>query len=94
MAHILSLTAPDVANKRFLVGGQRYTSQIAIDVLKGIPELEKRLPRDNKIEVPEIVMNDVLEWNMKLGLKLRSPEETFGDAARKILELESVFGDH
>jgi hypothetical protein len=37
-------------------------------------------------------MGDVDSWNEKLGLKLRTPQETFGDAARRMLELEREFG--
>ncbi len=37
-------------------------------------------------------MGDVESWNAKLGLKIRTPEETFGDAARRILELEEKLG--
>jgi len=91
-AHIKALTVPEVANKRFLVGGKQYYSQLAVDALKTIPELKGRLPKDSN-EVPrEVVFGDVQEWNEKLGLKLRSAEETFGDAARRILELEKKFG--
>ncbi|KAH6664416.1 hypothetical protein B0J14DRAFT_493555 [Halenospora varia] len=89
-AHISSLTVPAVANKRFPVGGAKYSSQIAVNALKKVPELEGRLPKDGD-EVEKVVkFGDVVEWNEKLGLKLRTPEETFGDAARKILELEKV----
>lgn len=40
----------------------------------------------------ELKLEDVESWNEKLGLKPRTPEETFGDAARKILELEKSLG--
>jgi hypothetical protein len=82
---------PEVANKRFLVGGKQYYSQLAADALKTVPELKGRLPKDND-EVPrKVVFGDVDEWNEKLGLTLRTAEETFGDAARRILELEKKF---
>lgn len=81
-----------MANKRFLVGGRKYSSQIAVDVLKGVPELKGRLPKDSDEIVGDVKFEDVLDWNEKLGLVVRTPEETFGDAARKILELEKKFG--
>jgi nucleoside-diphosphate-sugar epimerase len=87
-AHIKSLTTPAVANERMLVGGLKYSSQIAVDVLKMIPKLEGRLPKDNDEDTPTVKFGDVLEWNEKLGLKLRTPEETFRDAARRFLALE------
>jgi hypothetical protein len=50
--------------------------------------LKGRLPRDGDEVEKSARFEDVEEWNEKLGLKLRSAEETFGDAARRILELE------
>lgn len=91
-AHILSLTTPAVANKRFMIGGNKYSSQIAVDALKTVPELEGRLPKDGSEEEKVLESGDVLEWNEKLGLKPRTPVQTFGDAARRLLELEKVFG--
>ncbi|KAK0123936.1 hypothetical protein ONS95_008926 [Cadophora gregata] len=90
-AHILSLTVPAVANKRFMVGGNKYSSQIAVDALKTVPELKGRLPKDGTEEEKVLNSDDVEEWNEKLGLKPRTPEQTFGDAARRLLELEKVF---
>jgi hypothetical protein len=50
--------------------------------------IEGRLPKDNDEVTPTVQFGDVLEWNEKLGLKLRTPEETFGGAARRSLALE------
>lgn len=91
-AHISSLTTPAVANKRFLVGGNRYSSQIAVDALKTVPELRGRLPKDGNEEVKIARFDDVEGWNEKLGLEPRNAEETFGDTVRRLLELEKVFG--
>jgi len=63
-----------------------------VDCLKAIPELAGRLPKDNDEIPPKVQMGDVESWNEKLGLKLRTPQETFGDAARRMLELEREFG--
>jgi nucleoside-diphosphate-sugar epimerase len=93
-AHIRALTTPAVANRRFLVGGHPYSSGLAVGVLRGMPELKgRKLPGDPEtVEVvPKVNLGDVEEWNEKLGLKPRSAEETFGDAARRILELEEKF---
>jgi hypothetical protein len=81
-----------VANSRFLIGGLPYSSQLAVDCLKNVPELAGRLPKDNDEVPPKIQMGDVESWNEKLGLKVRTPQETFGDAARRLLELERGFG--
>lgn len=86
-----SLTTPAVSNKRFIVGGASYSSQLAVNALKTVPELEGRLPKDNDEVPPVPIFGDVNEWNEKLGLVIRSPEETFGGAAKKIIELEKKF---
>jgi len=91
-AHILTLATPAVHNQRFLIGGHPYSSQLAVDCLKNIPELAGRLPKDNDEVPPHVQMGDVESWNAKLGIKLRTPQETFGDAARRMLELERQFG--
>jgi hypothetical protein len=53
--------------------------------------LAGRLPKDNDEVPPKVQMGDVESWNEKLGLKLRTPQETFGDAAKRLLVLEEVF---
>lgn len=65
---------------------------MAVNCLKAIPELRGRLPKDNDEVPPYVQLGDVHEWNQKLGLKVRTPEETFGDVARRMLELEAKFG--
>jgi hypothetical protein len=88
-AHINSLTTPSVFNKRVTVGGAKYSSQIAVDALKTVPELAGKLPKDSGEVAKEVRFGDVEAWNEKLGLtKLRTAEETFRDAAREILKLE------
>lgn len=74
-----------------MVGGNKYSSQIAVDALKTVPELEGRLPKDNSEAEKSLNSDDVLAWNEKLGLKPRTPVQTFGDAAKRLLELEKVF---
>lgn len=91
-AHIKSLTVPAAANKRFLIGGKPFSTQMAVDTLKGLPELKGRLPKDGDEANRTVLFGDVEEWNKKLGMKLRTAEETFGDAARKLLELEKTLG--
>lgn len=49
------------------------------------------MPRDNDEVTPVAQFGDVNDWNEKLGLQLRTPDQTFGDAARAILELEKEF---
>ena len=63
---------------------------MAVNALKTVPESKGRLPKDNDEATPVPKFSDVEEWNEKLGLKLRTPEETFGDAAREMLRLEKV----
>jgi hypothetical protein len=90
-AHIKSLTTSAVFNKRLIVGGLSYSSQLAVNALKNVPELAARLPKDNDEKPPAPKFGDVKEWNEKLGLELRTPNQTFGDSAKRILELEKEF---
>ena len=89
-AHIKSLTTPEVANKRFIVGGKKFSNEIAIEALKGIKELEGRFPKPVEREEKVTKLGDVEEWNKKLGLVVRTEVETFGDTARKLLEMEKA----
>jgi hypothetical protein len=69
------------------IGGNKYSSQVAVNALKLVPELEGRLPKDGDEVKKTVQFSNVREWNEKLGLKVKTPEETFWDAAR-ILVLE------
>lgn len=90
-AHVKSLATPLVFNQRLIVGGSPFSTQIAVNALKLVPELTGRLPKDNDEVTLVVKFGDVKEWNEKLGLLVRTPEQTFGDAARRILDLEKVF---
>lgn len=89
-AHIMTLTADGARNKRFLVGNPISFSQI-VDTLKGLPELEGRLPKDKAEEViyPKLETEPAQK---AFGMKYRTAEETFFDEARTILELEKKLG--
>lgn len=98
-AHVRSLTYPGAANKRFLIGGADLTSSLIVKTLEGLaekgelPELKGRLPKDTGKDIdlsPARV--GAKEGNEILGMKFRSAEETFGDLAKKILELEKKEG--
>ncbi|OCL02063.1 NAD(P)-binding protein [Glonium stellatum] len=103
MAHVRALTMPKAANKRFLVGGMSLSASSVISTLRalsekseedgGIPALKGRLPEDTGKDVGVVpVRMEAREGNETLGLVLRSMEETFGDAARKVLDLEKTLG--
>ncbi|KAG9234404.1 hypothetical protein BJ875DRAFT_376469 [Amylocarpus encephaloides] len=89
-AHIQALTMESVWGQRLIVGGNKYSSQIAVDALKKVEGLEGRLPKDGEEAEKVVNFGDVEAWNGKIGLVPRSPETTFGDAARRILELETL----
>jgi hypothetical protein len=87
-AHIIALTTPAAANKRFLIGGaQRFTHTTAVHTIKQLPEIAGRCPKDSG-EDPLVFQADTAETDRILGMKYRSKEETFLDTARRILELE------
>lgn len=90
-----ALTTPDAANKRLLIGGAVLTSTLIAETLEGLvskgvlPELNGRLPKntgeDKDLSLPRI---GAQEGNDMLGIQFRNAEDTFGDLALKILELE------
>ncbi|KAF2433553.1 NAD(P)-binding protein [Tothia fuscella] len=87
-AHVKTLTAEGAKNKRFLIGGRPLALDAAVEALRGVKDLEGRLPRENaemKVVVPKI---EAGEGNEVLGMEFRSFESTIRDTAEKILELE------
>lgn len=60
-------------------------------MLKGIKELEGRLVKPKEYPESTITFGDVEVWNGILGLEFKSEAETFGDMAKRLLELEKVF---
>jgi hypothetical protein len=87
-AHIKALTTPEASNKRFLIGGaQRFTNTLAVHIVKEIPEITERCPKDSG-EEPVVLKADTEETDRILKMTYRTPEETFSDMAKKILELE------
>ncbi|KAF2497940.1 NAD(P)-binding protein [Lophium mytilinum] len=98
-AHVRALTTPGAANKRFLVGGAELTSTLIVETLRGLvekgelPELKGRLPKNTGKDTDlSLARIGVKEGNDVLGLSFRSAEETFGDLAKKVLELEKKEG--
>ncbi|KAF2729128.1 NAD(P)-binding protein [Polyplosphaeria fusca] len=98
-AHVRALTRPGAANKRFLIGGAMLTSTLIVETLGGLaekgvlPELKGRLPKDTgkdvDVALPRIHAE---EGNEVLQMSFRTPEQTFGDLAKKVLELEKKEG--
>lgn len=87
-AHIKALTIPAAANKRFIIGGaQRFTHTMAVHIVKQLPEIADRCPKDSG-EDPLVFQADTAETDKILSMKYRSKEETFLDTAKRILELE------
>lgn len=96
-AHVRALTSAGAANKRFLIGGAELMSSLILNTLEGlaeknmVPELKGRLPKDTgkdaktRLSLPRFNVN---EGNEILGLAIRSADETLGDLAKKIVELE------
>lgn len=92
LAHVRSLTTAAAANKRFLIGGFPYSSTLAVETLRSLPELEGRLPTKAADEVIRVMKQDVSEANEIFQIKYRTAKETFHDTARKLLELEKKLG--
>ncbi|KAI9785949.1 MAG: hypothetical protein M1839_008215 [Geoglossum umbratile] len=87
--HILALTTPAARNKRFLLGDLRYTSALTASVLRRLPELRGRVAaNDSDDNTPPLLRQDVRDTEAVFGKPTRSADDTFGDAARRILALE------
>jgi len=87
-AHVKALATPEAANKRFLIGGaQRFTHTMAVHIVKKLPEIADRSPKDSG-EDPLLFEADTAETDRILGMKYRTKEDTFVDTAKRILELE------
>ncbi|KAI6817911.1 hypothetical protein KC332_g8750 [Hortaea werneckii] len=96
-AHVRALSSAGVVNQRFLIGAPKLSSSLILESLKTyakkntVSELEARLPKDtgkddeSRLSLPTF---NVKAGNETLHLNLRSAEETFGDVAKKIMELE------
>ena len=95
--HIEALSNKDVANKRIVVHGHPYSHGFSATVLRElgdsgkIPELKGRVAKDNENDNPPHPKYREDDEGVKKFVddrKYRTKEETFGDAAKKILELE------
>lgn len=89
-AHLASLTSPEARNKRYVVGNP-ISFQTIVGILRGLPELEGRLPNDST-EQPTYPKLDVEPARRALNIEYRSAEDTFRDMAKKILALEEKLG--
>lgn len=89
-AHVASLTSPEARNKRYVVG-KPISFRAIVDILRGLPELEGRLPKDST-EEPTYPTLDVEPARTALHVEYRSAEDTFGDMAKKILAWEEELG--
>lgn len=73
-----------------MVGSPISFPQI-VDTLRGLPDLEGRLPKDSD-ETPTFPRMEVEPAHMALSLNYRTKQETFFDQAKKILQLERELG--
>ena len=89
-AHVASLTSPEARNRRFIVG-KPISFRTIVGALRGLPELEGRLPKDSTDE-PTYPKLDVEPARKALNMKYRSAEDTFRDMAQEILALEEKLG--
>jgi hypothetical protein len=62
------------------------------DILRKIPELEGRVVAKDLDESPPVLQLDTAETERLFGKPSRTPEVTFGDTVKKILELEKELG--
>ncbi|GJC83572.1 ketoreductase azaE [Colletotrichum liriopes] len=92
-AHLLAATTPGAGGNRFVVSPGGVSNQKIANVLRErFPELEGRIPAGDptKTALPEGLfgVDASLAGNM-LGLEYRKLEDTIGDTAAQIIELET-----
>ncbi|KAK2008447.1 NAD dependent epimerase/dehydratase [Colletotrichum eremochloae] len=91
-AHLLAATKPAAGGHRFIVSPGGVSNQaIANVVRKRLPELEGRIPKGDPTEtaLPEGIFGaDASLAEKVLGLEYRKLEDTLGDLAAQIVELE------
>jgi hypothetical protein len=91
------LTDPRAANKRLLIGGEPLSNTAIVDALRElseseIPELKGRLPAPSDEAKGLVIPQIKAEAGNAVAGPLRSAKETFGDAAKRLLELEKILG--
>jgi len=72
-----------------LIGGAPFSHTMAVHVVAQLPEIASRVPKDSG-ENPPLFQAEVEPGNEILHMSYRTKEQTFQDAARKILELEKA----
>lgn len=89
-AHLATLTSPGAQNKRFIVG-HPVSFRTIVDHLRGVPELEGRLPKDSNEETtyPRL---DTEPARRDFNIQYRSAEDTFVGLAKQLLALEEKLG--
>ncbi|KAK1980529.1 NAD dependent epimerase/dehydratase [Colletotrichum cereale] len=91
-AHLLAATTPAAGGSRFVVSPGGISNQTIANVLREkFPELGGRIPKGDPADtaLPEGIYGaDASLAERVLGLGYRKPEDTFGDIAAQIVELE------
>ena len=85
--HIASLTNPDAANKRFIVGHPVKFDQLA-EALRKVPELEGRIGKNNNEDIAEPKF-DTSDAEKVFGIKWRALDQAMKDTAESFLRLEA-----
>jgi nucleoside-diphosphate-sugar epimerase len=92
-AHLLAAETPAAGGKRFVVCGGQLSLQRIANLLRGsLPALEGRIPRGTPEEamVPEGSFEASSELARRvLQLDFRSAEDTIGDLATQLVEIEN-----
>lgn len=91
-AHLRAATVPGAGGSRYILAAGEMSSQRILNIFRAaLPQLSGRIPRGEP-ERWEMEEGSFAASNAKarevLGLTFRSPEETMGDMARQLGELE------
>lgn len=89
LAHVRAIEVPEAGGKRFLVLAGYFTNKDLVEAVRARhPEIEDRLPKDVKSDLPEDVYGfDNSRVKKVLGVEFRSIEESIGDTATSLINL-------
>lgn len=92
-AHVKAVILPEASNKRFIICAGQISSQNISDLLREeLPQLSDRTPEGKKGErgLSAYAYNCSSQQAISiLGIKYRSPKETFVELAKQLLEIEN-----
>ncbi|OAA66943.1 ketoreductase [Niveomyces insectorum RCEF 264] len=89
LAHVRAIEVPEAGGKRFFVVSDYYSGKRIVDAVRAThPELEDKLPKDLKEDLPADIFGfDNSRTQTVLGIKFRTLKESVNDTVTSLVEL-------